>query len=146
MKRYLLFAGRNQYPEGGWQDFIEEASTWQHLLESTKESLFDWFHIYDAVLSELAVEKIVSGYGHIYYSTNIVPVSVSEQYYVVDGENKYGVWKECIGYYRSIHQCQPLGNPHGWFQMNHSPVPFEPMRYRELTIEELEKIMEEQNL
>ena len=146
MKRYSLFAGSTYYPEGGWNDFIKDADTWQYLLEHVKSlraSAQQWFHIYDAVLSELAVEKIVSGYGHIYYSTNIVPVSVSEQYYVVDGENKYGVWKECVAYYRSIHQCQPLGNPHGWFQMNHSPVPFEPMRYRELTIEELEELMEE---
>lgn len=64
MKRYLLFAGDDYYPLGGWEDFQGDfdlcvnaknfrkyyfAGTYQHLAGLAQyEIAFDWKHIVDS--------------------------------------------------------------------------------------------------
>jgi hypothetical protein len=50
MKRFLLFAGDNYYPEGGWDDFINSFDT----LEEVELNLgvCDWFHVVDSTTGE----------------------------------------------------------------------------------------------
>jgi hypothetical protein len=44
MKRYLLFAGDNYYPTGGWEDFICDGDSIEELqaLRSWGKDLYDW--------------------------------------------------------------------------------------------------------
>ena len=51
MKRFLLFAGDEYYPLGGWHDFkgdfetLEDAQTW--FLKVVLR--YDWAHVYDTI-------------------------------------------------------------------------------------------------
>jgi hypothetical protein len=48
MKRYLLFAGENYYPKGGWEDFVKDFNTVEEALEYMAHyKPDDWFHIVD---------------------------------------------------------------------------------------------------
>jgi hypothetical protein len=55
MKRYLLFAGDEYYPTGGWGDFISDFDT----LEEAKKDLLsgrfdkDWYQIVDTQNKEV---------------------------------------------------------------------------------------------
>ena len=57
MKRFLVFAGDNWYPFGGWKDFKESFDTLHeaqnYLMDS---SSYDWYHIVDSSTGEI-VEK-----------------------------------------------------------------------------------------
>jgi hypothetical protein len=60
MKRYLLFAGDDYYPQGGFIDFKKDFDTFKEALDYyDKEVLIpdscDWAHIYD--LEERRIEK-----------------------------------------------------------------------------------------
>lgn len=46
MKRYLLFAGYDFYPAGGWDDFISDGNTVEEL-KLLGETGHDWAHIVD---------------------------------------------------------------------------------------------------
>lgn len=54
LKQYLLFAGDNYYPCGGWGDFVEdfdsevEALKW---LAQSKEK-YDWYHVVDTNIKQ----------------------------------------------------------------------------------------------
>lgn len=57
MKQYLLFAGDNYYPSGGWGDFIKSFES----LEDAKEvgakysGNFTWWHVVDVNTGEVVV-------------------------------------------------------------------------------------------
>lgn len=59
LKRFLLFAGSNYYPAGGWQDFrgdfdtVEEAKDYLLYNPDTERN---WWHVIDATTGA-AVEK-----------------------------------------------------------------------------------------
>jgi len=53
MKRYLLFAGDNYYPCGGWEDFIEDFDDLQKArdrgaAEEVADGLGRWWHVVDS--------------------------------------------------------------------------------------------------
>jgi hypothetical protein len=45
MKRYLLFAGYQYYPRGGWTDFIDSFDTKEEAFAETAR--YDWCHVVD---------------------------------------------------------------------------------------------------
>ena len=54
MKRYLLFAGTNYYPAGGWKDFRDSYDSLAEAMKCGEEftieptaPLYDWWHIVD---------------------------------------------------------------------------------------------------
>ena len=53
MKRYLLFAGDQYYPRGGWSDFrdsfdsLEEAFIHGRQKDISGSKWFDWCHVVD---------------------------------------------------------------------------------------------------
>jgi len=61
MKRYLLFAGNNYYPGGGWNDFIGSF----HSTEAAKTALlnsdraFQWWHIVDSEASIMVPSGLI---------------------------------------------------------------------------------------
>lgn len=42
---YLVFAGDNYYPQGGWHDFIGCYPTLELAIEVAKAGKSDWWHI-----------------------------------------------------------------------------------------------------
>jgi hypothetical protein len=54
MKRYLMFAGQNYYPEGGWFDCRGKFDTLEEAVEAAKETIpgdkqrWEWWHVVDA--------------------------------------------------------------------------------------------------
>ena len=47
MKKYLLFAGSDFYPMGGWEDLIGTSDDLNKLAEKARERHRDWYHIVD---------------------------------------------------------------------------------------------------
>jgi hypothetical protein len=49
MKRYLLFAGQDYYPQGGWDDFVIDSDSVQSLKVKAVEYMteYTWWHIVD---------------------------------------------------------------------------------------------------
>lgn len=47
MKRFLVFAGANYYPCGGWKDFYGSYDTKDEAQEAIAEQDFDWNEIID---------------------------------------------------------------------------------------------------
>lgn len=47
MKRYLLFAGDNYYPEGGWHDLKLESDDLESLKLFAETKNWNWMHIAD---------------------------------------------------------------------------------------------------
>jgi hypothetical protein len=47
MKRYLLFAGDNFYPEGGWNDYCGSFDTIDEAIDYLNGNVVDWWHIVD---------------------------------------------------------------------------------------------------
>lgn len=56
MKRWLLFAGDNYYPIGGWDDFQADFDTKEEAFDKAAESVIaracDWAHIVDSQTKE----------------------------------------------------------------------------------------------
>ena len=65
MKRYLVFAGFNYYPSGGWDDFVDAFSTLEEAqasaisCQSRGESggSFDWVQIVDCETRDKIIEN-----------------------------------------------------------------------------------------
>lgn len=64
MKRFLLFAGPNYYPSGGWEDFIgafdtqQEAQAEYDTRSKKKSSDYHWYQIVDlTMLKECEVRQ-----------------------------------------------------------------------------------------
>ena len=61
MKRFLVFAGNNYYPGGGWTDFRKDADT----IEAARElaevrgvyGTSDWVHVVDTQTGEIVWER-----------------------------------------------------------------------------------------
>ncbi len=59
MKRYLIFAGYNCFPTGGWTNFIVDSDS----LEEAKDyiirscAFYDWVHIVDTKHQEIVFVK-----------------------------------------------------------------------------------------
>ncbi len=53
MKRYLLFAGDDYYPQGGINDLVDFFDTVELAKEKAERIVeinnYDWYHIYDIV-------------------------------------------------------------------------------------------------
>ena len=47
MKKYLVFAGCDYYPSGGWGDFIGSYDVLQDALIKVIQFKNDWYHIVD---------------------------------------------------------------------------------------------------
>ncbi len=57
MKRYMLFAGSQYYPSGGWDDFKDSFDTCEEALVAARlqetgykgktKPVYDWFHVVD---------------------------------------------------------------------------------------------------
>lgn len=47
MNRYLLFAGDQYYPCGGWNDFRGGFSSIEDARDATRDKDFDWWHVID---------------------------------------------------------------------------------------------------
>ena len=60
MKRYLLFAGDDYYPAGGWGDFVDSFSERVEALERAAQEMKgkDWFHIVDIYETRLIQDKL----------------------------------------------------------------------------------------
>lgn len=54
MKRYLLFAGTQYYPCGGWRDLIESSDDLQEL--KVRVDGWDWWHIVDTTTGRVIDE------------------------------------------------------------------------------------------
>lgn len=50
-KKYLVFAGHNYYPSGGWDDFISSHSSLDEAIDAAKKEkemeAYDWWHVVD---------------------------------------------------------------------------------------------------
>ena len=61
MKQYLVFAGSDYYPSGGWKDFkgsfdsIDEA---KKFLNTKELRSYDWFEIVDTIKMEVVETDI----------------------------------------------------------------------------------------
>jgi len=60
MKRYLLFAGSNYYPAGGWDDFWAASDDIEELKRQAENGgwLPDWAHIVDLETREVICRDI----------------------------------------------------------------------------------------
>jgi len=61
MKRYLLFAGFDRYPEGGWGDFIDSFDSCEEAMAEgiaqdddlgDKYRRYEWYHVIDSETGE----------------------------------------------------------------------------------------------
>ena len=50
--KYLLFAGDNQYPDGGWNDFKGSFQNKENAIETAKRHHYDWWHVVDSQIQE----------------------------------------------------------------------------------------------
>ena len=58
MKRFLLFAGANNYPYGGFEDFICSKDTLQQCVDFYGNcDYLNWAHIYDSLKGEIVKER-----------------------------------------------------------------------------------------
>jgi hypothetical protein len=48
MKRFMLFAGPDYYPGGGWSDFSDSFDTLDSAISQAKKQDDDWWHVVDA--------------------------------------------------------------------------------------------------
>lgn len=48
MKRYIVFAGSDYYPAGGWDDHFGSFDSVYEGLEALKPYSYDWWHIVDS--------------------------------------------------------------------------------------------------
>ena len=55
MKRYLLFAGDDYYPKGGWRDFQDGFNTLEDALKGAANAKKDWWHVVDMQASGFPV-------------------------------------------------------------------------------------------
>ena len=47
MKRYMLFAGWNYYPNGGWLDFGGSFETVEEAIQEAALLAINWWHVVD---------------------------------------------------------------------------------------------------
>lgn len=60
MKRYLLFAGVDYYPEGGFNDYVNSYSTYNEALEDAQKLLSDgnqWWQIVDTLENTIIAQN-----------------------------------------------------------------------------------------
>jgi len=64
MKRFLVFAGDNYYPEGGWGDFRGAYATKENALAAALAAAVDWAHVADIGTGEIVItlrdQKVVA--------------------------------------------------------------------------------------
>lgn len=74
--KYLVFAGDNFYPEGGWKDFIGKANSLEeaekHLLALTFDH--DWFEIIELESGK----RVKSGKVTVSYGEGTDPITTIE--------------------------------------------------------------------
>jgi len=65
MKRYMLFKGRDFYPQGGMDDFIADYTNEEETISEAKKLVHwesDWSQVYDAEKRELIARfRIIDG-------------------------------------------------------------------------------------
>lgn len=52
MRRFLLFAGDNYYPGGGWSDFIGDYDNTEKAFAALKRNQRDWYQVIDTTTME----------------------------------------------------------------------------------------------
>ena len=52
LKRFLLFAGDEFYPGGGWDDFIAGYDTELEAIRVAEDNKFNWYHVVDTYTGE----------------------------------------------------------------------------------------------
>ena len=52
MKRYVLFAGSDYYPSGGWKDFRAMFDSVEEARQEVQHTDEDWWHIVDLTTGE----------------------------------------------------------------------------------------------
>ena len=57
MKRYLLFAGDDYYPAGGWGDFVDSYDSVAEAIAAlgAGDRRYDWFHVVDSQTGKIEV-------------------------------------------------------------------------------------------
>jgi hypothetical protein len=53
LKQYLLFAGSDYYPSGGWLDFIASFDTMEEAYTTGQSSQYDWFNVVNNKTGEM---------------------------------------------------------------------------------------------
>ncbi len=57
MKPFILFAGSDYYPCGGWEDYVDSFLTVESALEGAANTSGDWWHIVDVRTGEIVKER-----------------------------------------------------------------------------------------
>jgi hypothetical protein len=57
MNRYILFAGADYYPSGGWRDVVASYPTLEDALNIAAGITDDWWHIVDAESGDIVKFK-----------------------------------------------------------------------------------------
>ena len=57
MKRFLVFAGDESYPSGGWKDFKGSFDTDVEYLQHLVGMRFDWCHVIEATTGATVFES-----------------------------------------------------------------------------------------
>ena len=60
MKRYILFAGKNYYPNGGMHDFVDSFDTATEAAKKYNngaDRIYQWYHIYDTQKSSIIFDS-----------------------------------------------------------------------------------------
>lgn len=83
MKRYLVFAGKQYYPDGGWEDLridgdtIEECVAWivkygqrSYSNQDVCEWNFNWLHIIDTTTGKVCFTKKSLDNNKLFHITN----------------------------------------------------------------------------
>lgn len=52
MKRFLVFAGDNYYPAGGWGDYVDSYESAEEAHMAAAKQGYDWSHVVDLELGE----------------------------------------------------------------------------------------------
>ncbi len=67
MKRYLVFSWEDEFPSGGWDDFLIDCSTPEEATETGKNHIYSKFHVVDSETKKI----IVIGIHNSWYNTSI---------------------------------------------------------------------------
>lgn len=63
MKRFLLFAGSDYHPNGGWYDFYGSYDTYlEAIKEQVDEIKADWYHVVDTQIIEKVTDDNTSNH------------------------------------------------------------------------------------
>ena len=62
VKRYLVFAGYDYYPSGGWNDYVASFDDLNMARDTAKGMVIEWAHIIDITTGKKVYEYTKVGY------------------------------------------------------------------------------------